>query len=139
MVKKIILMHHAASIKNNVDSELNHDGINMAKKLEGKYDIVIVSPYKKCFETLILSEIKYKILRFSILSTCKKDKEADKNFCKRMESFIEEISAYSKLYSNILVITHQDVIEFLTNKNINFGESVEYQDVEEDVDTNFDE
>lgn len=125
-------MRHAESLANigkccGYNSELSELGIKQATNLYGEYDLVIMSPLKRCIQTLAYSKIKYNNVEINHLV---------REVMRRKESFLENekiiyetdedvsirIKKFKKLLQNysgkILVVTHSHFIWHLTSKMI---------------------
>lgn len=61
---KVFFTRHAQSMANvsdykYTDSPLSSKGIKQAQKLQGHFDLVVISPLRRCMETLLCSGITY--------------------------------------------------------------------------------
>ena len=119
---EIFYVRHAQSYANagipRVDSPLTDMGIDQAKLLDGDFDLVILSPMRRCQETLHYSNITYKNLYISnnlrerifnetdnILLE-KHVSEPDLKFFARCEEFNKELENFCKYYRKILIVGH---------------------------------
>lgn len=121
---QIYFTRHAQSTENiglsMIDSPLTDEGRKQATKLTGNFDIVIVSPLRRCQETLHYSQIKYNRLivnnnfRERIFSETNclmfeyEHEESDEIFFGRTRKFQDELEAICKENPNaqILLVGH---------------------------------
>ena len=127
----IYMMRHAQSASNEayeanreynfVNTPLSKKGIREASKIQGHYDMVVLSNLKRSYQTLNYSKITYtnlimtplcrEYLRGDISSLLKKElvntpKESIDDLLNRCQKFKILINTLNKQYNNILVITH---------------------------------
>ena len=112
-----------------LDCGLSPDGIKQAGNLKGVYDLVIVSPLRRCINTLEYSQIRYNKLVIEPLV-----REYRTNYCdflenediiletedeifNRLTEFKTKLKKLITKYKKILVVTHADFIWYLTSKN----------------------
>ena len=102
--------------------DLTKKGKKQARKLEGEYDMIFVSPLKRCLQTLHYSKIiAPKIEVSSLIREFKEDpcdffkdeefkQENKRDVFKRINNFKEVINNLPVEYNKICVITHRDFI-----------------------------
>ena len=124
----ISFMRHAMRGNESRDVGLVSEGIAQASKLEGEYDTVIISPLRRCRETLDHSKIKYKTLVITPL--CRELRngniidymENEEIVTETMPSFSERLLQFKELLKfykdkKILVISHCVFIAYFTGMN----------------------
>lgn len=120
--KKLHFARHGESYSNigkeMIDSPLTDNGILQAKKLNGHYDCVIVSPLRRARETLHYSSITYDVIfingnfRERIFGSTDRmllehrTSETDDEFNTRVKNFHAELESLCGQYENILLIGH---------------------------------
>ena len=120
--KHLYFTRHAESWgnvgKNTIDPPLTDKGILEAKKLVGHVDCIVVSPMRRCKETLQYSQFTYNTLiinyNFREKITALQDTlllekvtvETEEQFKARIKLFNQEILALFEQYDNILLIGH---------------------------------
>lgn len=115
----IYFTRHAQSTENigllMIDSPLTDEGRKQATKLTGNFDIVIVSPLRRCQETLHYSQIKYNTLiinnnfqRLIVYFFEYQHEESDEFFFERTRKFEQELQAICQENPNaqILLVGH---------------------------------
>lgn len=129
----ITLLRHAESI-GNVDGKiaewncgLTEIGIDQSNKLSGEYDLILMSPMKRCRETLGLSGIFCKNVEITTL--CREIRtgfitellegeeimiETKENLQDRLTKFLLLLKERSEKYNKILVISHCGFIRTMT-------------------------
>jgi broad specificity phosphatase PhoE len=135
----LTLIRHAESIYNYKlakgqvlqgleDCGLTKNGIKQAKSLTGSYDIVFLSPMKRCVETWQHSKIKTNcVITCPLLREYKQDicdffigepqiKETESELLNRIENIKQYLSRYKN--NKCCVITHGDLIFYMTAKKI---------------------
>lgn len=139
----IYLLNNCESVFNkynrdNINCELTTFGKEQATKLSGHYDLILVSPLKRCIQTLYYSKItSARVLCLDIIREYKQNLcdffedeniifECENDIIKRIEKCKIELKYYSKQYNNILVITHKKIIQYLTKLNIDHGKIIKY-------------
>lgn len=133
------LIRHAQSTFNafgdkSPDCEITPEGRNMAKGLDGTYDLVICSTLRRCRQTLDASDIRYSNLMFSELCREVRDgnpvnlyngesldllKESDEGVQQRLEDFKNLLRDLSTKYEKIAVMTHYEFLKRLTGYSFN--------------------
>jgi len=121
--KTVDLLRHAQSLFNKYginerDPGITNEGREQAFEVGGEYDLVIISPLRRCRETLDSTRIKYKELRVDHLcrekrgSQCdflyKEDlpQETEEEMFERIRLFKEKLYELNKKYNRILVVSH---------------------------------
>lgn len=128
----IHFLRHAQSRTNayNIDERnpgLTKLGKKQAGFISGDYDLVIISPFRRCVETLENSLVKFKSI--VVTDECREYKRSlrDSNFLEeeepniekfgdfllRVEKFKSLLSEYSKNHKKILVISHGIFLSYL--------------------------
>lgn len=117
---------------------LTKQGFVQAKSLDGSYDIVFLSPMRRCIETFNNSKLEAnKILKSSLFREYKKDvcdffknepvmEETEEEILKRVKTIKDELRSYDG--QKVCVITHGDLIFYISAKFINdewFGQYLE--------------
>ena len=143
----IRLIRHGQSYANigeaQCDACLTSTGREQAKRLTGKYDLIIVSPMRRTKETFFYSDVRGGKVITSEL--CREMKQGisdlllfedeifddEHTFDNRMGKLIIHLHDLSKQYKNIAVFTHGHVIKHITNMNY-------YLDNTQSVTINFD-
>jgi broad specificity phosphatase PhoE len=113
---------HAESFGNignlRVDSPLSDYGVEQAKLLSGFYDCIVISPMRRCLETLHYSNITYNKLYicedfreriFGHIDNKLLEKmvpETDKEFFERTKKFEQQLETIKKEHNTILLIGH---------------------------------
>lgn len=114
---------HAQSKSNSneykgIDAPLSNLGITQAKQLYGHYDLILISPLRRCFETLLYSSITYnelivdpnireKCFEYSdLLPSERFFIENNENFWKRVDIFHTTLEKHSETPKKILIISH---------------------------------
>ena len=142
----ITLIRHAESTFNAYgdltrDCPITVKGMEFAKKISGKYDLVICSSLKRARQTLDASSLVYSNVFFSELcrevrdgvpinlyngESTNNDNETEEQINIRIEKFKSFLHDTKKACPNIAVITHYRFIEQLTGKRLRNCEQVEY-------------
>ena len=133
-MKELTFIRHCESLSNSLnDSEilnspLSLKGINDAEKLCGKYDLIIVSPLRRCQETYKYSKlyaphiITNELFREHIttITECLENEEfkieSVENLLKRIQIAKEYLNKLDE--ENICIITHADFVFYFTHKII---------------------
>ncbi len=125
------LLRHCESVFNkygrdDINCELTEFGKDQASKLEGSYDLIIVSPLKRCRQTLLYSKINGgKVMFCDLVREYKVDMcdflegecvifETEKDLLERVDKFKIMLKQLSADYKKILVVTHGDFIWYMT-------------------------
>ena len=113
---------HAESLGNVghdiVDPYLTKTGQEQASQLSGHYDCVIISPLRRCIETLHYSQLTYDHIHIThhfrerifsqkdslLLEKCVA--ETDGEFWSRVENFQKELDDLRSKYDKVLLIGH---------------------------------
>lgn len=119
---KIFFTRHGQSLGNigieSINSPLSELGREQSSKLSGHYDCVVISPLRRCRETLMNSKITYDDLHISynfrerifgpscMLTQEDKETESDSDFFIRVNAFHMELETLCMEYKNILLIGH---------------------------------
>lgn len=121
---KITLIRHAQSTynayrDNSRDVSITHFGKKQAKKLHGRYDLVICSTLRRTSETLDASNIKYQHILFSPIVREMVDGhpsdlyENETEWSETTEEYLQRIVLFKKMleelghkYKRIAVISH---------------------------------
>lgn len=120
----VFFTRHAQSIANvsnyiGIDAPLTLTGRQQAHLLNGHYDLIVISPLRRCVETLLYSGITYgkiivnnnireiinatgNILPNEEYTGC----ESDHEFFARVEQFTKDLEEYCKTYKKILIVSH---------------------------------
>lgn len=133
MSESVYFMRHAQSMFNRYGIDEKNCGItNHGKKqaqqavINHEFDLIIISPLRRCRETLDNLNIKYKNLivnhncREFKTSACDffEDeefiKETNEQLQKRISDFRNELALYKKIYNKILVICHGVYVSHFT-------------------------
>jgi len=102
-------------VKKNEDHiSLSSKGIKMCKKIEGNYDLVVISDTKRTKMTFDHSKIRCENVKVS--KYCKEIKRIGSQAT--ILKFKKKLKKYSKIYKNILVISHRGYIKKMTGKNL---------------------
>lgn len=120
---------HNLSGLNEKDCGLSEHGKLQAKTLDGRFDVVICSPLRRCRETLAFSNITYTSLIISHLCREQRTEECDFLVSEEM-SFVEsesemlirvqdfraflEVTKAANPGSSICVVTHADFVFYLS-------------------------
>jgi broad specificity phosphatase PhoE len=141
----IYFLRHGESLfnfdsKNDfIDCSLTLNGINQSKQIyfneyPKHYSLIICSPLSRCIQTLKSSNITFEHLEINhlvreIYSGCQSDllNENEKIFIENEEQIQQRINQINLYllekkqfnFSNILIITHADLVWNLTAKNVN--------------------
>ena len=131
MYMRVVFIRHAESRFNigiqEYDSVLTETGKQQASKLMGNYPLILLSPMKRCLETLQYSRITsdnvytWDILREHKTEICDFFEneemiiETDDELTERCDHIIEE---FIRLKQDILVITHHDIIANITGMKL---------------------
>lgn len=131
----ITFLRHCESIFNAENSDfknclLSKKGVDQAKKLSGSYEYVIISPLKRCQETLKYSQIIYdkieemEIVREHKVNICDFLEheevvfESETEIMERIIKFKEILKEVQKIYKSILVVTHSDFVWYFTMRKV---------------------
>ena len=125
----IYLIRHGESMWNRFqvmeyDVCLTENGHQQARNVMLNVDLVVCSPMKRAFETLMSSKISYKKVIYNqrareeqnglISNYLSGENLYHEDFDKRMDMFKEELKLLSREYKTIAVVTHHGVIHKLT-------------------------
>lgn len=145
---EITFLRHAQSIFNRdhtseKDCELTDVGIEQAKQLTGRYDIIICSIMKRAKQTLEYSQLTSTKVYFTDL--CREvrvdicdflegedetQKETDEEVQERISKFREFLLERMIPGQTILVVCHRDFIHAVGKKQLPSPENVEFQNIE---------
>lgn len=133
----ITLLRHAQTEFNRSgvderDCGITDEGVSQAQKLEGHYDLVLLSPMRRCRETLRHSRITYDDIRIlEPLREHKKDLcdflEGEEVVMETEDDVRERVKEVNKILATlpgirILVVSHGDLLWQLTAKVGDDGE-----------------
>jgi len=135
----IRLLRHAESHEGDgvgIDCGLTEEGKRQASRLSGHYDLLVLSPMKRCLETVYCSKIKanrtissdlvreYRISGCDFLDDEPMVCETEDELVARVDRFKALLKEYSEEFNTILVVSHADFIWYLTKKDIGEGNMV---------------
>jgi broad specificity phosphatase PhoE len=121
---EIYYLRHAESMANIgieiIDSPLSQKGREQAARLAGHYEHVVISPLRRCMETLHYSKITYDVLDINpnlrewiTDSTCshlmleRPDEELYEDFRKRIDRWEADLEKYRERgWKKLLIIGH---------------------------------
>lgn len=129
--KKIVLLRHAQSeanigqhIKN---APLSRKGIEQAQQLHENFDLILISPLRRALQTLDYSSLKTTVTEICDLCREQYFHESDMldhetytqdepsySLEERVRKFHNLLEEKSKIYNNILVISHANFLARLT-------------------------
>jgi broad specificity phosphatase PhoE len=135
MSRQITFIRHAQSdwyttkysLDYPVDTDITELGIQEAALLDFTFDVLIISPLKRCLKTLAFSKIKYntmiksELFKEKVLNLlCKEDEQSYQN---RVTEAIKLINGTDSL--NIGIITHgiliHDILEKYGHQDVSLG------------------
>lgn len=136
---KVTLVRHGESVfdryqhvgLDTIDCPLTHQGKLQSRKLNGEYHLIILSPMKRCFQTLIESRLAGHNVEFSKLvreyrqhlsDFLKNEKikiETEEKVLKRVAKFknlLQRLKERNPQMKTICVISHANFIWYLSSK-----------------------
>lgn len=139
---KVTFVRHAESVFNKYltsgkDCDLTAVGRDQAAKLEGKYDVIVLSCLRRTHQTLLYSQLKAS--RILITDLCREkrvdicdfllheneaNKESDEELAHRIDCFKEFLRREVRPEETCAVITHGDFIHAATGR-VNYPANAE--------------
>lgn len=132
--KHLYYTRHAESLanvgKNYIDPPLTDNGIQEAKTLRGNIDCIVISPLRRCKETLQYSQLTYNTLIVNYnfrekisnlhnrLLLEKVTTETNEQFNERIQLFNQELITLFEQHDNILLIGHDYYLKLWYNDNL---------------------
>lgn len=132
---KVNILRHAQSLFNKYltsekDCDLSPEGILQAERLEGSYDVIVLSPLRRTHQTLLYSNMTARRLLITELCREKRSdicdylpgesenqKESVEEVKARIELFKDYLRREIKESEKVLVISHGDFIWNATGGN----------------------